>query len=179
MIQLLRNLLKAFMKHRELVAKAMGDGRYLLNPITGICPFDGSSCKCARHRFNAVNSYPFLFNTATSHLRSVHRTHPAVPILIKRFEIFKRHPDMAEDNPALNAYPNPLTSEWMADHADEVGDDGLRSIEAESKKDLFLPASDVSTNLGRAMWAEGVKCDYAALLKTRQAEREAGAAAHV
>ena len=39
----LPSLLKGFVAQRTLVERAMGDGRYLINPITAACPFAGCS----------------------------------------------------------------------------------------------------------------------------------------
>ena len=33
--------LKGFFQERERVKKAMGDGRYMLNPVVALCPFQG------------------------------------------------------------------------------------------------------------------------------------------
>ena len=61
--------------------------------------------------------------------------------------------------------PNPLTAEWMAEHAAEVGqDDGLRSFD--ELRDRFNP-SDMSTNLARGKWVEAVEAEYKEVLAKR------------
>ena len=139
----------------------------------GICPFVG--CRHARHRFNAVNYYGFLFgDKKQAHWFTSHKDNPAVAILIKRFEAIKQHSSITESDLIERNLPNPLTSEWMAEHADEVGEDGMRSLGTESMEDLFMP-SDISTNLARALWVGATKESYKQLLVQRATEREATA----
>ena len=74
------------------------------------------------------------------------------------------------------AAENPLTSEWMAEHAEEIGEDGLRTIASlETTRDLF--EADVGTPLARGTWMRQTKEDYIKLLEQRKTERETGAEA--
>ena len=120
-----------------------------------------------------MNYYQFLFSDKkSSHWLTIHKGNPAVPILIARFERLRKDPHVRDTTLDEVAGPNPLTSEWMAAHAEEVGDDGMRSLSSESMKDLFDP-DDISTNLARGRWAEEKKAAYSQLLVERQAERDA------
>jgi hypothetical protein len=164
------SMLKAFHQQRELVRRATGDGRYILGPTTGACTF--LACRHMRQRFNNINYYPYLFSDKhQSHWLTVHKNNPAVPILIARFEMLKNQPNITDLQLDERAGANPLTSEWMAEHAEEVGDDGMRSLEGELMADLFEPG-DISTNLARAQWAETKKEEYKHLLATRQQAEE-------
>jgi hypothetical protein len=142
-----------------------------------ICPLLGCGTK-ARHRLNAINAFQYLWaDKARSHLLvcRAHKGHPAVPLLIQRFEAAKANSRMT---PAQldEVAPNPLTSEWMAEHADEIGSDGLRTIASlETTRDLF--DANLSTPLARGTWMRQAKEAYDQLLEQRKAAREASAQA--
>ena len=168
------SLLKVFNSNREIVWRAMGDGRYLLNPITGCCPFAG--CLHSRQKLNALNAYWWMYSDKKkSHWLTVHKNNPAVPILIARFERLRKEPNISDARLDELAGPNPLTPEWMAEHAEDVGqDDGKRPLEFPAMKDLFNPG-DISSNLARGRWVEAKKEAFQQLLVQRQADREAQA----
>ena len=140
-----------------------------------LCPLLGCGTK-PRHRLNAINAFQFLWaEKAKSHLLvcKAHQDHPAVPILIKRYEAAKGDPNMSATRLNEVAGANPLTSEWMAEHAEEVGSDGLRTITSlETTRDLF--EADVSTPLARGTWIRRTKEAYIKLLEQRKAERDSG-----
>ena len=170
----LPSVLKGFVAQRTLVERAMGDGRWLINPITAACPFAG--CKDLRHRSSAVNYYQCLFaDRVRSHWRKQHANNPAVDVLIKRFELLLKNPNISDDQLDRVAGANPLSTEWMAAHNVDK-DDGLRPFD--ELPDLFDP-QNVSSNMGRAMWVEATKAQYKEQLRlraegrSRSTEREA------
>eukprot|EP00966_Prymnesium_polylepis_P336116 7391431-Prymnesium_polylepis.1 len=166
------SVLKTFLGNRRLVGRALGDPRYFLNPVRGICPFAG--CNHARQSLNAINAFWWLYSEKKkSHWITVHGKNPAVPLLIKRLEKLRSDPNISDER--LNQVAvNPLTSEWMAEHHEEVGEDGVRSLNDMSLKDLFEPG-DISSNLAKAQWAERKKEEYKVFLEQRAREREAQA----
>ena len=100
-----------------------------------------------------------------------------MPLIIARYEAVKGDANMQPERLDRIA-ANPLTSEWMAAHTDEVGKDGWRSMASlESTADLF--DADLSSRLARGTWLRQTKEAYAQLLEQRKAERneEAEAAA--
>lgn len=171
-----RDLLKNFQRQREIVRRAMGDGRYLLNPVTAICPFDG--CHHARHMLSSLSYYPFLFSATkgrgchwrpTPSSRSkVHANNPAIPILVKRFELLEKNLDISDADLDAKAGKVELTQEWMQaqPHGSEGEVEGIHAFDEEGRSwadmtDLFDPG-DISTNLLRFQWCDRVKADWEA-----------------
>lgn len=172
-----REFLKQFHQQREIVRRAMGDGRYLLNPTTAICPFDG--CHHARLRLNSMSYYPFLFSGSTGrgcHWRpsessrvKAHSSNPAVPILCKRFELLAKQPHISDQDLDSKAGTVEFTNDWMASQPrdSQAGElESFRKFDEEGRAfsemtDLFDPG-DISNNLLRSQWIEKVKADWAA-----------------
>ena len=174
-----RDYLKTFHQQRQLVQRAMGDGRYLLNPTTALCPFDG--CHHARHRLNAMSYYQFLFSSAKGkgcHWRprapsllsprpKPHESNPAIPILVKRFEVLAKQPHISDEDLDAQAGTVQLTKEWMEaqPRTSDAGEtEGIREFDEEGRAfsemtDLFDPG-DISTNLLRAQWVARVKATH-------------------
>jgi hypothetical protein len=174
-----RDFLKTFHQQRQLVQRAMGDGRYLLNPTTALCPFDG--CHHARHRLNAMSYYQFLFSTVNGrrcHWRPAapsllsprpkpHESNPAIPIVIKRFEVLAKQPNISNEDLDAQAGTVQLTKEWMEaqPHTSGAGEiEAIREFDEEGRAfsemtDLFDPG-DISTNLLRAQWVARVKATH-------------------
>jgi hypothetical protein len=168
-----REYLKAFHNERETVRRAMGDGRYLLNPTTALCPFDG--CHHARHSIKSLSYFPFLFSStkrsrgchwvpAESEKAKAHASNPAIPILIKRFQLLAKQPHISDEDLDKSAGTVQLTNDWMQEQgcpSDASPVEGIRNFDEEGRAfadmtDLFDPG-DISSNLLRAQWVERVK----------------------
>lgn len=78
-------ILREYLDERENVAKVFGNGAYLLNPSTMVCPI--IKCKQARYVFNNPSQTKYFYSSRMSHLKKCHADDPIAERLIKRWEV--------------------------------------------------------------------------------------------
>ena len=103
----------------------------------------GIACEQARKSLSAVNAFWWLYaDKKKSHWLKQHGGAAAGRTL----GAAKEGPHHITDDRLNQVAVNPLTAEWLAEHKEELGEDGLRNLNDVSLKDLFEPG-DISSNL--------------------------------
>lgn len=75
--------LSDFESERRIVTLALGDKRWLINPVTFACPF--ANCQL-RHSLNSLNRVEYMYDGKNGHLLTKHRNDPAAAIIVERFK---------------------------------------------------------------------------------------------
>lgn len=147
--------LKKFLEARKKAKLAFGDGDYVLNPLTMLCPF--ANCKTATHGLNGLSALTHFFAPKASHLKKMHGADPVAKLLINRLAAVCGNNGNLLTEETLDAKEGKLQLdyEWlevnMAPTASDPPLSRLRKPSAGWKEEIFC-VECVNSDEARAEW---------------------------